>query len=156
MAPIIACNLLIKFGFMVDFKLIEILILVIVIINSLSIILNIENKLKFTVSGVVFCPIFGSVKRCLFANLISFVCILSCLVLMIQLIQTNENIKKVGKIQKNKQFLIKAQIIMWIILLLLLFKWTSEVEAEPFQISRNVFHVSLNLGLFVGIFLFNN
>ena len=127
----------------------EVFFFISIIFNSLLIIFNINNNLKFSISELVFCPAFGSVNRCDFISILSFICILSCLICIAELVLKNKNTKLVIILRKNKIFLIKIYILLWIILVFLLFKWSKQVEADFFEKFKNIFGSILNLILFV-------
>ncbi len=129
-------------------KTIEVFFLFFIIANSLLIIFNISDNLKFLVSELIFCPVFGSVNRCDFVNLVILMCVLSSLIFLLESIQINKSTRIIRVLEKNKIFLIKIYIILSISLISLIFYWTSQVEADLLEKFKNICGPFLNLCLF--------
>ncbi len=137
-------------------KTIEIFLLFCIIVNCLLIIINIRYNLKFLASELFFCPVFGSVNRCDFVELISSVCVISSFIFLLELIQIQKNTKIVRAFEKNKTFLIKLYIVLFIALISLIFYWTNQVEADLFEKFKNICGPFLNLCLFFIIWFIYN
>nr|UXY87595.1 hypothetical protein CcurKRNrm1_p065 [Cryptomonas curvata] len=135
------------------FNLIEFTIFLLIILNSILITLNINYTLKFSTSELVFCPAFGSVNRCDFISMLSFVCIFSCFVFIVELIQICENTKTTLILKKNKLFMIKIYTLFWLVSIILIFIWSNQVEADLIEKIKNICRSFLNLFLFVSILL---
>nr|UXY88093.1 hypothetical protein Cry52Nrm1_p069 [Cryptomonas curvata] len=135
-------------------KTVEFFFLFFIIVNSLLIIFNISDKLKFLVSELIFCPVFGSVNRCDFVNLVSLMYVLSSFIFLLELIQINKNTRIIRIFEKNKIFLIKIYIILSITLISLIFYWTNQVEADLLEKFKNMCGPFLNLCLlFINLFI---
>jgi hypothetical protein len=134
-------------------SLFEVLFFSLIISNSIIIIYNINYNLKFCISDLIFCPAFGSVNRCEYVSILSFVCVLSCFIFIMELFQLCKNSKLILILKKSKLFMVKIYILFWSILIFLLFVWTNQVEADIIEKIKNIFGSFLNLFLFIFILL---
>nr|UXY87108.1 hypothetical protein 1634Bnrm1_p068 [Cryptomonas sp.] len=136
--------------------LIQSLIFVMITFNSVLFIYDINTNSKFSVDGLVFCPVFGSVDRCDLAILVNLVGIFTVLILgLSELFFKKKNTRAVELLKKNKKSIILVQVALWLIMVFFLLYWTTQLNADAIEKQKNLYYGLLNLFLFVGIFLFS-
>jgi hypothetical protein len=131
------------------YKVLRWVVYLVIIINSILLTHTIMDNLRFTIVGKVFCPVFGTVRRCdisIFAGTLAIVS--GIILLVLGVLSTTEEKKRRQFFYKSEVRMCLLQIPIWICFLISFITWSREVGASAPELTLVFICSLINIGLY--------